>query len=402
MCMRVAVLGARGLIGGAVVRRAILAGHHVRAIVRPGGGVAGFPAGTEVIAADLRSRESVVDAVRRMEVVVHAASVPYPEWPRVVPLLAENALAAAEAAGATLVFPGNVYVYGRPRSRFVTEDHPQEPHTVKGRVRLAVERRLLQAHQDGRVDIVLPRYPDVYGPGGMHDDVRPVFEGALTGRPCRWPLDADAPHEFILNDDAAEAMLKLLGTPAEFQHRFGRVVVENEFVERVGIERPSARPPGERAFEDGADVVMHPAGAIDVRVSREDDVHASVLMGLEQPPFNGQPNPSFHRVRFLRMIFRDEPRSRPAVDVHVARKNQGRARGCRGRERVVCEKLDHPRPFRVRDRRRMDDHLHAADRMDNGFPRAKVRGDPLGPRGESGRPTARTDDGADVVAREDG
>src|SRR2546430_2242851 len=98
-----------------------------------------------------------------------------------VPILAENALAAAEAAGATLVFPGNVYVYGRPRSRFVTEDHPQEPHTVKGRVRLAVERRLLQAHQDGRVDLVLPRSPDVYGPGGMHDDGPPGSQGALTG-----------------------------------------------------------------------------------------------------------------------------------------------------------------------------------------------------------------------------
>src|SRR5437870_7091745 len=105
MCMRVAVLGARGLIGGAVVRRAILAGHHVRAIVRPGGGVAGFPAGTEVIAADLRSRESVVDAVRRMEVVVHAASVPYPEWPRVVPLLADNAFAARQPRAGPGVFP---------------------------------------------------------------------------------------------------------------------------------------------------------------------------------------------------------------------------------------------------------------------------------------------------------
>jgi nucleoside-diphosphate-sugar epimerase len=170
--------------------------------------------GIEVAAADLRSQESVVQAVRGMEVVVHAASVPYPEWPRLVPLFAENALAAAEAAGASLVFPGNVYVYGRARSRFVTEDHPQEPHTVKGRIRLEVERKFLQAHQDGRVDLVLPRYPDVYGPGGMHEDFRPVFEGALAGKPCRWPLDADALHEFILNDDAAEAMLKLLGTPA--------------------------------------------------------------------------------------------------------------------------------------------------------------------------------------------
>src|SRR5437867_7774756 len=246
MCMRVAVLGARGLIGGAVVRRAILAGHHVRAIVRPGGGVAGFPAGTEVIAADLRSRESVVDAVRRMEVVVHAASVPYPEWPRVVPLLADNAFAAAAATGATLVFPGNVYVYGRPRSRFVAEGHPQEPHTVKGRIRLAVERKFLQAHQDGRVDLVLPRYPDVYGPGAMHADFRPAFEGALANKPCRWPLNADALHEFILNDDAAEAMLKLIGTPAAHGravHVPGpRAIVSRDFIRLVYAAAGSGEP----------------------------------------------------------------------------------------------------------------------------------------------------------------
>src|SRR3989475_11055918 len=211
--MRVAVLGARGLIGGAIVRRARFAGHQVRAVVRPGQGAPGFSAGIEVVPADLRVRESVVEAVRGMDVIVHAAAVPYPEWPRFVPLFAENALAAAEASGATLVFPGNVYVYGRPRSRSVTEDHPQEPHTVKGRIRLGVERRLLQAHHDGRVDLLLPRYPDVYGPGGMHAAFRPVFAAALIGKPCRWPLAADALHEFILNADAAGAKLKLTRTP---------------------------------------------------------------------------------------------------------------------------------------------------------------------------------------------
>ena len=249
MYVRFAILGARGLIGGAVARRARFSGHQVRAVVRPGRETGGFPAGIEVVPADLRSRESVVEAVRGMDVLVHAATVPYPEWPRVVPLLAENALAAAEAAGATLVFPGNVYGYGHPRSRFVTEDHPQEPDTVKGRVRLGVERRFLQAHQDGRVDLVLPRYPDVYGPGGMHEDLRPIFEGALTGKPCRWPLDADALHEFILNDDAAEAMLKLLGTSAAH----GRAVhvpgpgpiVSRDFIRLVyraaGSDEPSVR-----------------------------------------------------------------------------------------------------------------------------------------------------------------
>src|SRR2546422_9896394 len=168
MYVRFAILGARGLIGGAVARRARFSGHQVRAVVRPGRDTGGFPAGIEVVPADLRSRESVVEAVHGMDVVVHAATVPYPEWPRFVPLLAENTLAAAEASGATLVFPGNVYVYGRPRSRTVTEDHPQDPHTLKGRIRLEVERKLLQAHQDGRVDLVLPRYPDGYEIGRAH------------------------------------------------------------------------------------------------------------------------------------------------------------------------------------------------------------------------------------------
>jgi nucleoside-diphosphate-sugar epimerase len=207
------VLGARGSFGGAVVRRARLAGHQVRAVVRPGAGTSGFPAGTEVVAADLGSKESVVQAAQGGDVVVHAANVPYADWPRLVPRLAENALAAAEAAGATLAFPGNVYVYGHPRTRPVTEDHPEEPHTRKGKLRLAIERTFLQAHQDGRVRLVLPRYPDFYGPGVMHELFRPIFEGALHGRPCRLPLDADAPHEFILVDDAAAAMLKLVNTP---------------------------------------------------------------------------------------------------------------------------------------------------------------------------------------------
>src|SRR5207245_11088995 len=124
MFVRFAILGARGLIGGAVARRARFAGHQVRAVVRPGRGTQGFPAGIEVVPADLRSRESVVEAVRGVDVVIHAATVPYPEWPRFVPLFAENALAAAEASGATPVCPGNVSVYGRPLTRRVRADAP--------------------------------------------------------------------------------------------------------------------------------------------------------------------------------------------------------------------------------------------------------------------------------------
>src|SRR5256885_5962836 len=115
-------------MGGAVVRRARLAGLQVRAVVRPSSGTGGFPTGTEVVQRDLLSKESVVEAARGTDVVVHAANAPYPEWPRLVPRLAENALAAAGAAGALLAFPRNVCGYGPPPNRPVPEEHPQEPH----------------------------------------------------------------------------------------------------------------------------------------------------------------------------------------------------------------------------------------------------------------------------------
>jgi nucleoside-diphosphate-sugar epimerase len=254
--VQIVVLGAKGSIGAAVVRRARLAGHHVRAVVRPGTGTSGFPVGIEVFPADLGSKDSAVEVARGADVVVHAANVPYPDWPRLVPQLAENALAAAAAAGATLAFPGNVYVYGRPQSRPVTEEHPQNPHTEKGKIRVNVERSFLQAHREGRVDLVLPRYPDFYGPGVMHEIFRPVFEGAIAGKPCRWPLDADAPHEFILIDDAAEAMLKLIGTPGAHGRAIHvpgpRSITPREFIGLVyaaaGATEPTIRVFGRGTF----------------------------------------------------------------------------------------------------------------------------------------------------------
>ena len=212
--MRIAVLGGNGSIGHAIVRRAAQRGHQVRAVVREPGKAREIPTGAELVGADLLDGDAVLRACQGCEAIVHAGNAPYPEWAIKVPTMARNALRAAEATGAVLGFPGNVYVYGHPRTRPVTEDHPMEPHTTKGKIRLQVEREYLQAHREGRARVVIPRYPDFYGVGITHEFIRPILEGALTGKGCRWPLTADAPHEFIFIDDAADAMLTLLETPA--------------------------------------------------------------------------------------------------------------------------------------------------------------------------------------------
>src|SRR3989442_3561446 len=83
--VRIVVLGARGSIGGAVVRRARLAGHQVRAVVRPSSGTGGFPTGPAGVPRGLPSKETGVEAAPATPPVVPAANPPYPGGPRLCP-----------------------------------------------------------------------------------------------------------------------------------------------------------------------------------------------------------------------------------------------------------------------------------------------------------------------------
>src|SRR3989454_9874619 len=85
--VQIVVLGAKGSIGGAVGRRGRVAGQQVRAVVRPSTGPDRFPAGVEGVHADLQTKESVVAPAPGGDLVVHAANVPYPQWPRRAPPL---------------------------------------------------------------------------------------------------------------------------------------------------------------------------------------------------------------------------------------------------------------------------------------------------------------------------
>src|SRR3989454_7012579 len=77
--VQIVVLGANGSIGGAVVRRARVAGQQVRAVVRPSTGQDRFPAGVEGVPADLQSKESLVAAGPGARPLRPPAEVPHPQ-----------------------------------------------------------------------------------------------------------------------------------------------------------------------------------------------------------------------------------------------------------------------------------------------------------------------------------
>jgi hypothetical protein len=121
----------------------------------------------------------------------------------------------------------------------------------------------------------------------------------------------------------------------KFQHGLGRIVDDDEFVRDVRIQWPSAWTPADGSLKDRPEDLMHDARTVEVRIPREDESHPPVAVGLEEHLLDTQPQLSLLRVRLLRMVFPYGPRSRVAVDVHVAGERQDGACGLRRRERIL-------------------------------------------------------------------
>ena len=120
---------------------------------------------------------------RGAAVVYQTLNPPYARWTEEFPGLQAGVLAGAEAAGARLVSMENVYMYGRPAGRPLTETRAYAAHTKKGRLRGAMARDLLAAHQAGRVEVAIGRASDYFGPrGGAQSN---LGDRSGAGRPGR-------------------------------------------------------------------------------------------------------------------------------------------------------------------------------------------------------------------------
>ena len=117
---KVLIAGANGNFGAAVARAFAAAGWEVRRYAR----------GTDMAAAAMGC-----------DVIVNGLNPPmYHDWARLIPKITAQVLAAARASGATVIVPGNVYVYGRQPGPWGT-DTPHRPCSRKGAIRAEMEAR---------------------------------------------------------------------------------------------------------------------------------------------------------------------------------------------------------------------------------------------------------------------
>lgn len=212
MTSRILVLGAAGRFGYAAAEAFRAAGWKVTSLVRPGAAYR-TPHGTKIV--ETIDRRDAIEAARGMDVVLHALNPALKNWRRMTLPHAYAAIEAAEAAGATLMFPGNLYNYGDRMPSVIGETTPMHPTTHKGEIRVLIEERMREASDRGMRAIIL-RAGDFFGSGrGAWFDL--VIAKQLARGEVTYPGPLDVVHEWAYVPDLVETAVRL----ANMRNRLG-------------------------------------------------------------------------------------------------------------------------------------------------------------------------------------
>lgn len=225
---KVGLFGAAGAIGHSIATALHAAGRQYRVIGRSRGPLEaafGQDPRAEIVTWNPDDPVSIAAAAEGLQTAIYLVGVPYNQFASHPPLM-ERTLAGLTAAGVErMILIGTVYPYGRLQVKtshghgtgpLVTEDHPREPHTFKGRMRLAQENLVLDAHGRNGLSTLVLRLPDFYGLNIERSLINGVFEGAARGTRAQMIGPIDIPHEFIFVPDVGPVVETLTRTPQAY------------------------------------------------------------------------------------------------------------------------------------------------------------------------------------------
>lgn len=207
------ILGANGTIGSLLAKELRAYTKSIRLVSR---NLVKVNDEDELFPADLTNPELVDKAVAGSEVVYLLVGFEYKLsiWKQNWPKLMQSVIDACIRHNAKLVFFDNVYLYDRSAIGHMTEESKVNPPSEKGIVRKQVAGMLMEAVQKGRLQALIARSADFYGPGNQKSFlVEVVYKNFLKGKKANWFMNADKIHSFTYTPDAAKATALLGNTP---------------------------------------------------------------------------------------------------------------------------------------------------------------------------------------------
>ena len=207
------ILGATGGVGGEVARLLVAQGWSVRALHRDLNRLSAFhkTSGLSWHRGDVISAADVASAATGTSVIVHAVNPPgYRNWGELVLPMLDNTIAAAVANSARIVLPGTVYNFGPDAFPNLHETSPQNPVTVKGRIRVEMEDRLRAASLKGASALIV-RAGDFFGPrAGNNWFSQGLVKPGKRVTAITYPGRAGIGHQWAYLPDVAETIVRLL------------------------------------------------------------------------------------------------------------------------------------------------------------------------------------------------
>ncbi len=154
-----------------------------------------------------RKSDDLMRAAQGADVIVNAWNPPYDKWQAQVPGLHRQVIAAARASGATVIVPGNVYVFGRDAPERFARDTPHRAANTLGKIRIEME----AAYRESGVQTIILRagdFLDTEASGNWFDRMmaNKAAKGVFT-----YPGRTDVAHAWAFLPDVARAAVQLAG-----------------------------------------------------------------------------------------------------------------------------------------------------------------------------------------------
>ncbi len=152
-----------------------------------------------------RRRDDLIQVAKGKDVIVNALNPPYEKWQAEVPRLTANVIGAAKASGATVIIPGNVYVYGKDAPARLTPEVSHSATNPLGRVRINME----AAYRASDVQTIILRAGDFIDTEASGNWFDRYLIGKLAKGAFVYPGRMDAAHTWAWLPDLARAAVAL-------------------------------------------------------------------------------------------------------------------------------------------------------------------------------------------------
>ena len=193
----------------------------------------------QLVKADLSDPKQLDEAIKGSEIVYVTIAFPYNRkaWRQLWPEFMKNLIDSSQRHNSKIVFVDNVYMYDPRYLSNMTEETPMNPVSEKGKVREKVAEMLMDAVEKNKVEAIIARAPDFYGPGVLGSMLyQTVYLKLIKDKNPQWLGKLDVIHSFIYSKDIGKAVALLGNTSDAFNQIWHLPTTKQKLTNRQWIE----------------------------------------------------------------------------------------------------------------------------------------------------------------------